>query len=182
MKRIILIIIILVAVVVGWLWILPMFNKNNEAVQVPSDWKSYSSNFAGFSINYDPTLTLKEDTKTDIRFYKWGPTQRGQTEMYDGIILSIRKVVVTDGGKVYIDSQIEQFKNVGTITKSLREGKLNGIVVKEFSASSLGDFNVIFVPVNDQTLLEISYMIPDPTGAGFQGVIDTMLSTFRIVK
>lgn len=102
--------------------------------------------------------------------------------MYDGIIFSIRKVVVTDGGKVYIDSQIEQFKNVGTITKPLREGKLNGIVIKEFSASSLGDFNVIFVPVNDQILLEISYMVPDPTGAGFQGVIDTMLSTFRIVK
>ncbi len=147
---------------------------------IPTDWKLYSSDTISFSMYYDPSLTFQEDSKTDVRFYKQGPTQRGQTEMYDGMIVSIRKVSVDDGGQVYIDDQIEQYKNVGNITVPLHEGKLNGISVKEYSASGLGDSTIIFVPVDNRTLLEVSYMAPDPTNAGFQKTIDLMLSTFSL--
>lgn len=147
---------------------------------IPTDWKLYSSDTIGFSMYYDPSLTLQEDSKTDVRFYKQGPTQRGQTEMYDGMIVSIRKVSVDDGGQVHIDDQIEQYKNVGNITVPLHESTLNGISVKEYSASGLGDSTIIFVPVDNQILLEVSYMAPDPTSAGFQKTIDLMLSTFSL--
>ncbi len=147
---------------------------------IPTDWKLYSSDAIGFSVYYDPSLTLQEDSKTDVRFYKQGPTQRGQTEMYDGLIVSMRKVSVPNGGQVYIDDQIEQYKNVGNITDPLHDGKLNGISVKEYSASGLGDSKMIFVPIDNQTLLEVSYMAPDPTNAGFQKVVDSMLSTFKL--
>lgn len=147
---------------------------------IPTDWKLYLSDTIGFSMYYDPSLTLQESSKTDVRFYKQGPTQRGQTEMYDGMIVSIRKVSVDDGGQVYIDDQIEQYKNVGNITVPLHESTLNGISVKEYSASGLGDSTIIFVPVDNQILLEVSYMVPDPTNAGFQKVVNSMLSTFKL--
>lgn len=149
-------------------------------ISIPDNWKAYSNNTIGFSIKYDPSLILQESTKTDVRFYKWGPTQRGQTEVYDGIIFSVRKISVTDGGQTHINTQIEQFKNVGTITEPLHDSSLNGVPVKRFGASGLGDFKIIFVPIDNQTIIEISYMIPDPTGVGFQKIVDQMLSTFKI--
>lgn len=147
---------------------------------IPTDWKLYSSDTIGFSMYYDPLLTLQEDSKTDVRFYKQGPTQRGQTEMYDGMIVTVRKVDVVGDAQAYINNQIEQYKNIGSITEPLHDSKLNGISMKEYSASGLGDAKMIFVPIDNQTLLEVSYMVPDPTNAGFQKVVDSMLSTFKL--
>lgn len=161
-----------------WCFVFPW--QKTSVSEIPETWKLHTNDSVGFSIQYDPTLTLQEDSKNDLRFYKWGPTQRGQTEMYDGIIFSIRKIDVTDGGQSYIDNQIEQFKNVGTITEPLRDGNLNGIPTKEYSASGLGDFKIIFILINNRSLIEISYMVPDPTNAGFQKTIDMMLSTFKL--
>ncbi len=150
-----------------------------QPVTIPADWKLYSSDTVGFSIKYDPSLTLSEDNNTNVRLYKIGPTQRGQTEMYDGIILSVRKIS-TEDWRSYINAQLDQYKDAGTITEPLHDGILNGISVKEYSASGLGDFKIIFVSVDDQTLLEISYTAPDPTDVGFQKTIDMMLSTFSL--
>lgn len=155
-------------------------NSQTRRDDIPEGWKLYSNDEIGFSMYYDGSLTLQEDTKDDVRFYKQGPTQRGQTEMYDGLIVSVRKVSVLNGGQVYIDDQIEQYKNVGNITVPLHESKLNGISVKEYSASGLGDATIIFVPIDDRALLEVSCMAPDPTNAGFQKTIDLMFSTFEL--
>lgn len=147
---------------------------------VPESWKEYKNNTAGFSLRYDPTLTIQEDQDSNIRFFKWGPTQKGETEMYDGIILGVRRVAVSDGGAAHIRSVIEQFENVGRITDPLHESILNGLPVKKMSASGLGDFTLIFVPVGPSAILEISYMVPDPTGVGFQKTVDLILSTLRV--
>ena len=154
----------------------PVANKS----EVGENWKQYSSNNIGFSIKYDSSLIVSEEENNTVRLYKYGPTQRGQTEMYDGIILTVRRVSLTNSAQSYIDAQMEGFKNDGTITVPLHDEKLNGISVKAFSGSGLGDFNLMFVPVNDQTLLEISYMAPDPTNAGFQKTVEMMLSTFQL--
>ncbi len=147
---------------------------------IPTDWKLYSNDTIGFSMYYDPSLTLQEDSKTDVRFYKQGPTQRGQTEMYDGMIVTVRKVDVVGDTQAYIDNQIEQYKNIGSITEPLHDSKLNGISTKEYSASGLGDSKMIFVPIDNRTLLEVSYMAPDPTNSGFQKTVDLMLSAFKL--
>lgn len=152
-----------------------------QPIAIPTNWKLYSSDIIGFSIQYDPSLTVSEDNNTDVRFYKNGPTQKGQTEMFDGIIVTFRKISVTDGGLSYINAQMEQYKNVGTITELLHDDMLNGIPVKEYSAIGVGNFKIIFVPINNETLLEISYMAPDPTSLGFQKTVDTMLSTFKLI-
>lgn len=164
-----------------WFWVLPRFNLNSDS-QIPNNWKKYSNNTAGFSLKYDPTLTVKEDLQTSIRFYKWGPTQRGQTEIYDGIIFSVQRVDLQKGIEEHINSRMSQFKNVGTITDPLHDSRVNGALVKEFSASSLGDFTLVFVPIDSRTLLEISYMTPDPTNAGFRKVVELMLSSFSLIK
>lgn len=148
-------------------------------VTVPGNWREYANDKAGFSLRYDPTLTLREDTDSAMRLFKWGPTQKGETEMYDGIIFAVRRIAVSDGGTAHIRSVIEQFENVGSITEPLHESILNGTPVKQMSASGLGDFTLIFVPSGPSAIFEVSYMVPDPTGAGFQKTVDLILSTFK---
>jgi len=170
-----LLIAILAIVVAGLVWY--FFYR---PINIPADWESYSSETVGFSIKYDPSLIVSEDSETDVRFYKIGPTQQGQTEMYDGIVFSVRRVAIIEEQQLYIDTQIEQFKEVGTITEPLHDISINGVSAKEFGASGLGDFKIIFVPVDDKTFIEISYITPDPTNIGFQKIVETILSTFKL--
>ncbi|PIQ76158.1 hypothetical protein COU78_01205 [Candidatus Peregrinibacteria bacterium CG10_big_fil_rev_8_21_14_0_10_49_24] len=151
-----------------------------QPIALHDNWKTYDSDTVGFSMQYDPKLTVNEDSEEEVRFYLHGPTQRGQTEMYDGLLLSVRKVQATEGMQSYIDSQLEQYKDIGTVTEPLHDGMMNGIATKEFSASALGDSKRIFIELNENSLLEIAYMAPDPTNAGFQETIDSMLSSLRI--
>jgi hypothetical protein len=150
------------------------------SVQIPSSWKSYDNPRYGFAMRYDPTLTVEEDQGTGVRFWKWGPTQRGQTELYDGIMLSIRPVPAPDGVDRYIAAQTAQIKENGTITEELHDGVLNGMPTKEFGFTGLGDYRFIFLPVDAGSLLEITSITPDPTAAGFRASVEAMLSTLEL--
>ncbi len=172
---------LIIAAIAIWFYTHPQAGFFGGSTDIPDNWKTYSNSSKGFSVQFDPTLT-QEDSGDDVRFYKWGPTQRGETEMYDGIIVTFHKVNISNSHDDYIDSRVTEFQQVGTITEPLHASDLNGLAVKQFRANSLGDFTLIFIPINSGTLLELSYMAPDPTGAGFQEIIDKMLSTFKLSK
>lgn len=148
--------------------------------QIPDDWEVYTSSTQGFSLRHDPTLTVVDDGQNGVRLYKWGPTQKGETELYDGILLSIRKVVTPQGAEAYLADQLQQMTQHGTITAPLVQGKLNGLPVQRMEFSGLGDYTFIFVPVSDTSLIEIAFIVPDPTLAGFRKTVDLMLSTFEL--
>lgn len=152
--------------------------------QVSADWKSYRNEEIGFSLQYDPTLIMSEDESKQVRFYKWGPTQSGQTEMYDGIILGFRKVVFDGTFDQYIEKGMTEFQDagLGTITRPLTPYELDGRLGQTYSISSLGDYQLILIPTGDQELLEVSILVPDPTNAGFQSMADAILSTVRITR
>ncbi len=148
--------------------------------QIPENWETYTSSTQGFSLRHDPTLTVVDDGQNGVRLYKWGPTQKGETELYDGILLSVRKVATPQGGEAYLTDQIQQMTQHGTITASLSKDRLNGLSVQRMEFSGLGDYTFIFVPVGDSHLIEIAFIVPDPTMAGFRNTVDLMLSTFKL--
>lgn len=152
--------------------------------EVSADWKSYTHEGLGITLRYDPTLTMSEDETDQVRFYKWGPTQSGQTEMYDGIILGFRKVVFDGTFDQYIERSIGEFREagLGTITRLPAPYELDGHAGQTYSVSSLGDYQLILIPTSDHELLEVSILVPDPTGAGFQAMADAILSTVRITR
>lgn len=143
----------------------------------PVDWKAYTSETLGISLRYDPTFTMSEDAPEQVRIYKWGPTQRGQTEMYDGVLIDFRRVTLKESFEAYLDRRVKEFQEVGTITRPLSDYDVNGQAAKVLSVSALGDFTLIFVLLSDNSILEISTMAPDPTGAGFQNIVDQILAT-----
>lgn len=153
------------------------------APEATTDWKSYTNEGIGLVLRYDPTLTVSEDESKQVRFYKWGPTQKGQTEMYDGIVVSFRQVAFDGTFDQYIEKGMTEFQDagLGTITRPLTPYELDGRAGQTYSISSLGDFKLIFIPTGDQELLEVSILTPDPTGAGFEQLADRLLSTVKIV-
>jgi hypothetical protein len=150
--------------------------------QIPEDWETYTNSTQGFSLRHDPTLTITDDGQNGVRLYKWGPTQKGETELYDGILLSIRKVATPQGAQAYLADQIQQMTQHGTITAPLQEGRLNGLPAQRMSFSGLGDYTFVFVPVEDKSLIEIAFIVPDPTMVGFRKMVDLMLSTFELIR
>lgn len=172
-------VVVLVGAVFGaWRWY--GGSQSAQEVSAPADWQMYTSETMNLSIAYDSKLTKHSDSASDVRFSMWGPTQKGQTEMYDGIIFSMRTFPTPSGTDAYIKSQEQMFKDVGTITKPLSDEILAGESVKRIQVSALGDFDIIYIPRSDTTMLEISFMTPDPTNAGFRAIVDTMLSTLRL--
>lgn len=182
MKKFIIILAVAGALAAGWYWGVPLYQERSVTYVIPSDWENYSNPDIGFMIKHDPDLQLAVRGKTDVSFYKWGPTQAEGTEVYDGMTISFRRTSV-DGSSVeaYTNEQIDLFKQVGEITEPLHDTKVNGIPAKSFRASSLGDFTIIFVPLDAKTIIEIGYLAPDPGNLGFQNTIDKILSTFTLV-
>lgn len=147
---------------------------------VPSDWEVYTNPDIGFSIKYDPDLKISQRAKQDISLYMYGPTQKGETEMYDGLTLSFRRAQFTGSIDDYVQKEMGQFSAIGQITTPLHDITINNTPAKSFSASGVGDYTVIFVPLDDTSVIEVAYIDPDPGSLGFQKDIDLMLSTFEL--
>ncbi len=179
MKKLIILTAVLAVAGISWFYIVPMVK--NQTAAVPGDWKTYSNTDIGFMVKYDPRLQSSERSKEDVSLYMWGPTQAQDTEVYDGVVISFRTVKLSGTLDEYAQQQASQFKDVGQITKPLHDVSINGASAKQFSASSLGEFTVIFVPVEDKRIIEIAYLTPDPGNLGFQKIIDQILSTFTLV-
>ncbi|MBX4190031.1 hypothetical protein KW791_01925 [Candidatus Parcubacteria bacterium] len=180
MKKIIIVIALLAIAGAGY-WYWSNMKIQQESSNVSETWKTYSSPDNGFSIKYDPSLT-PEAEDGQVRFYKWGPTQKGETELYDGMAVSIQSMTLTGSLEDFANEEMAQFARVGEITKDLHDVKINGVSAKSYSASGLGDFTVYLVPVNSKKILYIATLAPDPGNLGFQKTIDDMLSTFVLVK
>lgn len=140
-------------------------------------WKEYADPDLGITLLYEPTLTVTKDGADGVRFWKWGPTQKGQTEMYDGIIVSFRKTDFSDSLDSFLAAKLKEFSDVGTVTKPLSTRDFNGRLAWNFSGSGLGDFDLTYTPIDADTVLEISVMAPDPTAAGFREVTELLLTT-----
>ncbi len=102
--------------------------------------------------------------------------------MYDGVLIDFQRVTLKESFEAYLDRRVKEFQEVGTITRPLSDYDVNGRAAKVLSVSALGDFTLIFVPLSDNSILEISTMAPDPTGAGFQNIVDQILAAIKVTE
>lgn len=131
----------------------------------------------GIEFRHDDSVSVNEDAPDQVRVWKWGPTQSGQTELYDGMIVTFRLIQTPDTPEKYALEKIRELEGIGKVTAPLSDRVFAGREAKTYSASALGDFTVIVIPTKTNQLLEITTMAPDPTGVGFQGEVERLLST-----
>ena len=112
----------------------------------------------------------------------WGPTQKQNTKIYDGIYLPFPPPLNL-GGKTlsqYIDSSIEEAKIVGQLLKPKQGITVNGIAGFKYTFQGLGTFEHFVLQSKDQKCtVDITNGTVDPTNQGYQKTVNQILSTFE---
>lgn len=122
-----------------------------------------------------------------IRIYKIGKTQRGQTEMYDGVNLNFESIALS--GKTlekWVDEHIKSMTADESIevTQPKKQVTLNGYNGFSYKIRGLGESSYLALQkdANSQFAVSITYMASDPENVGYQKEVDAILSTLELLK
>ncbi|MDD3679286.1 MAG: hypothetical protein PHX72_00265 [Candidatus Shapirobacteria bacterium] len=148
------------------------------------NWLTYLNVNTFYAFKYPQEISLEERDSVIILSLP-GPTQKEDTEFYDGISLSFSYHFSLDSITLeeYAISKMEELKQHGQITKPVTEINIGQLSGYTFTASSLGEFEYIFLSSSDETLaVEIINGTSDPTGQGYQNIVDNILLTFAFTQ
>lgn len=132
----------------------------------------------------------KQDTQNEgqyVRIYKQGPTQKGQTEMYDGVIISIESISLSgETLDSFITKKIasESASGATTVEQGKEKVVMNSYPGFTYTTQGLGTFKHIALQKNtdSDSAIDITMLVADPTNAGFQKEVDTIISTLELLK
>jgi hypothetical protein len=149
-----------------------------------SNLKEYDSLKMKFSTKYPLGTDVNENLDGTVSFVKWGPTQKTQTELFDGFSVNIdRGSLGTNSSlKSLIDADIEQkiaqlspdFKIIKPVSPYALWTKTGGLYY--VSEGPFGLVTYYYLPQTDNNFLLLSVIVKDPGKNDFQGVVDSIIS------
>lgn len=146
---------------------------------------SYQDPSGRYELRYPSDFTLDTSDPIHPRLYKKGPTQRGQTEMYDGVIVVFETIDLAGKRiKEWVDMRISTDTAAGAsqLIQVKTPLTLNTYPGLTYQIRGLGEFTNVVIqksPETDQALL-ITYMVADPQNVGFQSQVDAILSSIQL--
>lgn len=145
------------------------------------DWETYTSYKLGFSLQYPKHMKLEERDNV-VYLTVWGPTQRTETEFYDGISLSFSYGPLGNRSlKEYVDIHAQHSTTGAEILIPPAIIVIIGISGYSYRVRGAGDFSEIYLPFGSDGYFRIIDGTADPTGKGFQKTVNEILSTFRFL-
>lgn len=165
----------------------PSATPTPEEAKLRAGGSSYADPKGVYSVLYPNDW--KQDSPGDgmTRFYKNGPTQKGQTEMYDGVIVHIESVDLgTQTLSAWVDDRLKSSTADGT--SEVVEPKKNIIVGGypgfEYTLRGLGTFRYVVLQKDStsKSAVNITTLVADPTKVGFQQEVDAVLKTLELLK
>lgn len=151
--------------------------------ETPEDWIMHESEEYGFSFKYPPDMDLEMQGDM-IRVDLWGPTQRPDTELYDGILISIWRPPNDQNIdlKQFADQGLEnQLAFEGEMIQPVTHKTYGEIEGYEFSVVSLGEFTTFYFENLNDEIIEISYFVEDPANQGFEETLKKILGSLENV-
>lgn len=147
---------------------------------------SYLHPNGNFSFLYPNDYKIGNEA-TFVRIYKNGPSQKGQTEMYDGVLMLFEPIDLKSKSlSQWVEENIEASTMDGTskVTKPKAETKVNNYSGYSYSLEGLGESNHIVLQkdANSETGVHIITSVYDPTNAGFEQEVTDTLDTLEILK
>jgi hypothetical protein len=121
------------------------------------------------------------------RIYKTGATQKGQTELYDGVLL-VFEVVDLQGSTLekWLDTHIQESTADGTlqVTQPKKAVTLNGQPGFVYSTRGLGESTNYIIQKNAQSpqALSITMLVADPENIDFQAEVAAILANISLLK
>lgn len=147
---------------------------------VPEDWSRFNSDRLGLSLRH-PRDVQTGETEQGLTVYQWGPTQVEGTEVYDGMLVNLRRIALA--GKTLeqeAQAKVEEWKVHGQITEQLSRTTVAGKQGYMFKATSLGDYTMYYLPAGNGDYIEIGVIAEDPKAQGFEQTVRTMLGSLDI--
>lgn len=179
----------------------PSADTNSLALPNPSGENDASSTAdlqAGGSSYLDPkgvfSFLYPNDYRLDhegggqyTRISKLGPTQRGQTEMYDGVLVVFESVDL--GGKPleqWVDESIKTSTADGTseVIQAKSPVTVNNYKGFTYTLRGLGESKYLVLQKDSQSDFAVSIVsaVYDPSNQGFQSQVSGILNTLQILK
>jgi hypothetical protein len=129
----------------------------------------------------------EQNNGTITRIYKTGPTQRGQTEMYDGAIITFETIDLQgETLSKWADEYIKNATADGTTKltetkKSITQRNYPGFT---FTLEGLGEakYLVLQKDTSSHNAVIITTFVADPQNVGFQQEVDKTLMTLELLK
>ena len=163
-------------------------NANPEAVSdLERGGSSFSDPDAIFSVLYPGEYKQDTQGENQYRIYKQGPTQTGQTEMYDGVIINFETIDLGDQSlSDWVDSRITLSTQDGTseLIKEKTEIKVNNYPGYAYTLRGLGEYETLVIQKdsNSDFAVGITTLIADPGDLGFAQEFENILSTITLLK
>lgn len=159
------------------------------AIDETVNWKTYTNTKYKYGFKYPQDISLEEKANNSVLLTKVGPTQKEATEFYDGINLQffpgkLENQTFDEFAKSSFASEkksSEEDPGGVKIVRSLEATVINGLNGYTFTIRGLGTFKTIYLqsPFTKDLFIKIVDGTNDPTGKGFQKIVDQILSTFR---
>lgn len=152
--------------------------STEPSIQETTNEKTYKD--TNITFNYPSNINLHKNNE-EVYLELWGPTQKKDTEFYDGINFGFTKGELEGKSlKVVVEQAIERSKENGEILIPLTNVKLAGVEGYKYRAQGLGEVEYTFLPMKNSYLI-IRNTTNDPTNKGFQETVDQILQTLKLL-
>lgn len=140
-----------------------------------------------FTALYPSDYILDTSDPKHPRIYKTGPTQTGQTEMYDGAIVIFEPVELgTMSLEKWVDDRIKSSTQDGTtsIIEPKETIQMNGYPGFRYTARGLGESQnmILQKDASSKNAIVITQLVADPGNVGFQQEVDAIISSIELLK
>ncbi len=156
---------------------------------ITASWKIYSDANNYYTIKYPSDVKLQAPDNATINFVKWGPTQKAQTEFYDGVSITITTGTFTAGETLekLVNADIEQKQvQLGSdfkINKPLTAIIINGASGLTYDGeTAYGNTNYLYFAVGKNGFIAISNNTRDPNNQGYKDLANDIIGTLQITN
>lgn len=153
-----------------------------EAEVSDSDYEIYTSENMGFSVEHPKSVPVSFYEDGSVGFVVEGPTQKAETEFFDGIAVVFQKMplegkklatVVEENRAINIDIQ-----GADTQVSPIKKVSMGGIEGLSFS-EQIGEY--IFLPISTDSYLSIANLTSDPGELGYKEIAKKIIDSLKIL-
>jgi hypothetical protein len=147
-------------------------------------WLTHTGSCYTFKYPNNVTFTERQEENL-VHLSLWGPTQKPDTEFFDGISLTVSLPLDLGGLTLsdYVDNQLTEDQQHSEITSPKQPTTVNGISGFTYTNEGLGTFQNIFLQSPGQTCsVEIVNSTKDPGNQGYQQTVNKILSSFQFTN
>lgn len=167
---------------------LPTPTMTEEENALRAGGSSFTDPANTFTLLYPSEYRLDTQGEGRYRITKIGATQRGQTEIYDGVVIHFETVTLDRDQTLesWVDERIKNASADGTssVIEPKETTTLNGYQGFKYTLRGLGTFEEIVIQkdTSSQNAVVITQLVADPENIGYQKEVTTILSTLELHK